>query len=359
VNPIKEVSMKKTTSLLLLAGIGLLSTLFFACGGGGSATSGTGTVALFATDDISNFQQVKTTVTKIQLVHTGDNATCDVLTTPETFDLTDLSSLFELLSTTSCPAQPFNRLHIEFEKTVELTDSTGFTNSACSFTSYKDNNNNPNVLNCIGTACTLDITGGVNVLANETIPVALDFDLKNFDVANITLPSCSVTMKVSPLNASDMAGKKSGGYREGVTGFISALDSTAKTFTVTHGNRSFTTDYSGVVQPDIDSLLQLAQDNHLLVVVIGDTIDLSTNSIVASTIYVKADGTVANPDAVTHTFSLTFTSPGTVPMTIPVDYTGAVEVIGDPVAGSFAEVTLEGFSGTSYLARKVEVVSGG
>src|SRR3990172_10659011 len=132
----------KKMSLLLAACISLSGLLLYACGGGGgsssggaSAAAGSGTVALFATDDISNFQQVKATVASVQLVHAGSNTTCDVLTTPETFDLSDLSSLFELLGTTTCTARPYNRLRIEFEKAVALTDNTGFTNEPCSFSS--------------------------------------------------------------------------------------------------------------------------------------------------------------------------------------------------------------------------------
>jgi hypothetical protein len=104
----------------------------------------------------------------------------------------------------------------------------------------------------------------VNVLARKTEKLELDFDLKNFSVAGFGTPACQVTMKVSPLNASDM-GRIS--HLEAITGLVSDLDTADKTFTLTRGHLSFSVLYSGITdlqQPGLDTLLR-AQDDRLSV----------------------------------------------------------------------------------------------
>ncbi len=347
----------KRSAYLRIAFIGLFAFLVSCGGGGGSVTVSTGSVTFFVTDDISNFEHVDSTVNKVQFVQTGSGASCDVLTTPAAMDLTDLASFFELLNSTSCAAQPYNRIHIEFARTVSVTDNTGFTNKACAFTSYKDNNNKSNVLDCSGDICSLDITGAVNILADKTNDVALDFDLKNFDVADLAGPDCSVTMKVSPLTASDMNGKMMQGYRAGVTGTISGLDTTAKIFTITRGNMTFTVNYAGVTQQGIDDILQLAQTDGLKVNVRASTTDLS-DTIIAAAIYVKAEGAVSGLDTTSHTFNLTYTPAGGSAKTIAVDYTDVANPTEAATALSSSDrvdVALSGFNGSFYLAHEVKV----
>jgi hypothetical protein len=344
----------KKSAYLSFALMGLCA-LLSSCGGGGSVSvnASAGSVRFFATDDISSFHQVTSTVNKVQFIQAGTSAACDVLSSPTTMDLTDLASSFELLNTTQCPAQSYNRLRIEFGKTVIVTDNNGVTNASCAFTAYKDQNNNSNVLNCSGDTCSLDITGAVNVLANRTNNVALDFDLKNFDVANLAGPNCSVTMKVSPLNASDMNGKMMQGYKAGVTGTISGLDTTAKTFTITKRTMIFTVDYSGVAQQGIDDLLQLAENDSMKVNVRTSTTDFS-GTVIASAIYVRVEGTVSGLDTAAHTFDLAYTPAGGSAKTIAVDYTNAVEAVGTPSDGVTADTALTGFNGSAYLAHQVE-----
>jgi hypothetical protein len=309
--------MKK--SAWLPVAIFAFCAFLFSCGGDGSVSvvASTGSVTFYATDDISNFQEVTATVNKVQLVETGTNTTCDILTTPETMNLTDLASLFELLSRTECPAQSYNRIHIEFERSVPLVDNTGFMNDTCMFTSYKDQNNNPNVLNCSRDTCSLDITGAINVLANKTSELALDFDLKNFDVSGLDGSNCSVTMKVSPLNASDMNGKMLQGYTTGVTGTISGLDTGARTFTITGKDMSFTVDYSGVTQTGINDLLQLAENGGLQVGVRATDSGISSGTIAASAIYLRVKGTVSGLDTEAHTFDLAYTPPVVAQTSLP------------------------------------------
>jgi hypothetical protein len=189
---------EKGVLLSILSGTIILfavAILFHSCSGGGSGSSGgntsSGTVALYATDDMSNQQQVIATINKVTILNTGSGASCDVLTAPTTINIADLSDVLQLLNVANCPAVPYNRLQIEFDKSVELMEQSG-TQSSCSFTSYKDDSNRPNVLQCNDTTCTLDINGAVNVLVNQYNNVALDFNLKDFDVDNFGTPSCSV-----------------------------------------------------------------------------------------------------------------------------------------------------------------------
>ncbi len=149
--------------------------LFHSCsgGGGGGATS-SGVVGLYVTDDMSDYKQVIATINKVTVLNTGSGASCDVLTTPTTIDIASLKDVLQLLNTADCPAVPYNRIHIEFNKTVDIMDPSGGP-SSCSFVSYKDDLDRPNTLMCNGNVCTLDINGAVNVLMNHPTKVALDF----------------------------------------------------------------------------------------------------------------------------------------------------------------------------------------
>jgi hypothetical protein len=338
--------------------IALMGLFLFlsSCGGGGNVTivASSGSVTVYVTDDISHFQNVTSTINKVQLVQTGTDTACDILTTPTTLNLTDLASLFELLGTAQCPAQSYNRIHIEFDRTVAVADNTGLTNTSCAFTSYKDQNNNPNVLSCSGDTCSLDINGVVNVLANKTNNVAMDFDLKNFDVSGLAGSDCSVTMKVSPLNASDINGKMKQGYKTGVTGTISGLDTAAGTFVISKGKGTFTVDYSAVTQTGLGSILQLAETDRLKVNVRAADIDVSSGTITASAIYVRVEGTVSGLDTVDHTFNLAYTPSGGSQKSIAIDYTNVVEVTGTLSDGATADAALAGFTESTCLAHQIE-----
>ncbi len=339
--------MKRITALLTIT-LAVTIILYSCGGGGGGGGVSTGTVGLYATDDVSDFKQVNVTLDSVSLLNTGTNATCDLSTTSTPLNLSDLSSTIQLLSVSSCPAAQFNRIHVVFENTLTLMDASDAT-SSCTFTSfnYNDKNNQPDVITCPSgsNTCTLDINGAVNVLASQPGKLALDFTLKDFVVNNFPGPNCTATMKVSPLDASAISRK---GSNEAVTGTISNLNTTTKTFTLTKGNTSFTVNYSNVTQTGIDQLLQFAQNNSLRVQVKASSIDLSTNTIIASAIFVKADGTISGLTATT------FTLNGTPFTSINVDYSGA-EVEGTLADGTAVEVKLSGFDGANYLAFEVEI----
>jgi hypothetical protein len=322
--------------------------LIVSCGGGGGGgSSPSGNVALYATDDLSGFQQVTATINKVQLVNTGTGDACTVLTTPVTTDIARLSSVLQLLNLTGCPAVNFNRIHMEFSQTVSLTGADNATET-CSFTSFKDNNNQPNALQCNSGNCSLDITGAVQVFANQNNRMGLDFVLKDFDVSG-SGSNCAATMKVSPLNASDLDGKKAGGSMEGIKGEVSNLNTTAKTFTLTKGSVSLTISYSSVKEQNIDTVLQLAATDNLTVQVLAPSL-LGTGPVAATAVFVKIEGTVSNLDTSGKTFTLNFDTG----RTITVDFsTATVEgLLANNVA---VEVELNGFNGTNFTAINVEL----
>lgn len=336
------------------------------CGGGGDSSSSgsSGSVSMYVTDeaDLSNYKQVTATINSVSLTQTSTNTSCDLLTTEQTVDIANLADTLQLLETVDCDAQSYNRVHVEFAKTVELMNSSNVS-AACSFVSYKENGKvTPNVLSCTGDNCTIDINGAVNVVANQNNLFALDFDLKEFEVENFGLVDCEVTMKVAPLNRNDIEDKKSNGYHEGVTGFVSALDTTLDTFTLTTKRQeTFSVDYSGALynslpQPGIDNLLQFASDKNIKVRVNASVIDVTgVTPVSAATVYVKLDGLVSALDEIAHTFTLSYTSKSIV---ISVDYTDAFNnrhVEGVLANDVWVETKLYGYDNTKYLAHEVEL----
>lgn len=344
--------MKKILSLVLIVlSLLLIPVFLISCGNGSSSNGGasSGSVALYVTDSPDkDYKQVELTMNSAQLVHTGSGTTCDLLISPETIDLTDIASVLKLLDVTSCSTRSYNRIHIELNKQGNLIDLNDITDT-CTLTSYKDEHDNPNVLYCNGNACSLDINGAVNVLANKKSGLALDFDLKDFEVTNFnSVSDCTVTMKVSPLNASDVDI-----YDEEISGSISGLNTDEDTFTLTATSGSFTVFYNGITsQQRIDDLLSFAQSNALEVDVKSTSIDLAAFTIDATASHVEIKGTISNlDDTVKHTFSLTYQTNNT----ITVDYTDAEETEGILMNNTVVEVELQGYGGVNYLAHEVGV----
>jgi hypothetical protein len=253
----------------------------------------------------------------------------------------------QLISMNECPAVPYNRIRIVFEKEVKLTDDTG-TSSSCAFSSYKDGHNRPNVLQCNGNVCTVDVNGAVNVLARQHTGMGLDFDLKEFDVVGFNTGSCTVTMKVSPIHGLHLENL---GLPRGVTGLVTNLSFSTQTFDLARGKHTFPVISSGVTATGIDWLLQKAQDDRLRTQVLASSIDLATKSISASAIFVKAEGVISGLDPQAHTFTLTYKGG----RTMDVDYAGAIFVLGTLSDGKWVEVKLNGFDGQRYLAAKVKI----
>ncbi len=350
--------MNKWVFSVVAAAIIMGGILLYSCGGGNNAGSGSGTVGVYVTDDMSMYSQVTATIEKIQLVNTGPGTSCDLLAAPVTANIANLSNVMQLVDVTQCIAGSYNRFRLEFDKSVQLMSATG-TTSDCFFTSFMDQGSGtqPKVLNCDASTgiCTLDVNGAVNVLAMKDNKLALDFDLKNFDVKNFGMQNCSATMNVSPLTASQM--RQHG--MEAITGLVSNLNATNTTFDLTRGNRTFSVLYSGITasnQPGLDTLLQRAQDDGLRTRVTTSGIDLATNSITAVTIEVKVEGTVSNLTGTT--FTLSYGTGGA--RNIIVDYSKAV-VNGTLAEGSWANVKLPGYdqASTDFIADKVEIETAG
>lgn len=349
--------MKKILLLLFVISLAAAVPVFMlSCGiggggaGGGFANDGTspGSVALYVTDDLGSYKQVRVTISDIRLEHIGSGAACDVLENPVYLDLTDLSSVLQLLDVTTCPSINYNRVIIEIDKQTVLTDS-GNVSGDCNLATYKNEEGGTNTLIC-GDTCSINISGAVNVLASKTSNVTLDFDLKEFEVNDFNQPFCSVTMKVSPLSASDFDARHNEGDKEGITGFISDLNATDKSFTLAADGGTFTVTYDDVSAPGIDDLLDLAETEHLKVRVETSIINLDTLTIAATALYVELDGTVSDLDTVAKTFTLTYQTN----KTIPVDYQAA-DVEGSLSGNSDVEVKLNGFDGTWCISTEVEV----
>jgi hypothetical protein len=192
----------------------------------------------------------------------------------------------------------------------------------------------------------------VNILVNRNNMVALDFDLKKFLVEHFGAPSCSVTMKVSPLHGPEFEQLH---YVEKVTGIVSNLTVSTRTFTLATHHTSYSVLYSDITltaQPGLDDLLLRAQEDGMRTRVTATAIDPSNSMIVASAIAVKVEGAVSNLDIVNNTFTLTYKAG----KTMTVDYNNAT-LSGILADNAWVQVKLYGYDGasTSFLANKVEV----
>jgi hypothetical protein len=351
--------MKK---LILAALVVVLPFFYYACdGGNGEGLSGT--VPLYLTDDLGDYKQVLATLNGVELVHIGTGTSCTLLTGPEGVDIANLDGVLQFLDTSECPVRPYNRVRITFDQAVDLVDLNDAP-AECLFVSYKDNDNpsQPNALTCVDGECSVAITGGINVIAGTVNPFALDFDLKNFEVADYGLPGCRVTLSVEPQNRNDIDNKMAAGYLKSVTGTVTGLDTAADRFTLTTRRGAvFTVDYStalyrGSPQPDLDGLLRFASDHGLRTRVMAAAIDIFGEApLVAATVYVKSEGRVSGLDSLNYLFTLDNAGKG---LSIDVNYADAFgfgKVEGLLADDAWVETKLFGHDLGRYLAHEVEV----
>ncbi|MCL5022342.1 MAG: hypothetical protein M1497_03060 [Nitrospirae bacterium] len=335
---------------ILLSGVLAASITFTSCGGGGGVPS-SGSVALFATDDMSSHRQVITTLYRGQISKPGAaGSTCEMLSRPVTLDLSNLSSVMQLLNVADCTADTYSTIHLEFQQSVKITDQANVS-GACSFTSFKDSLNQTHALNCAGGNCSIDLSHNYNVSAGFN-RLVLDFILREFEVNDFPSADCTVGMKVSSLSYSDADFKKRNGYQEGLTGYIAGLSTSAKTFVLNTGTNAFSVNYSMVSLQNIDQLLQFAVNNNLRVNIESSEISLNS-ACIASALFVKVGGVVSGINAAKHTFVLTHQTD----KTLSVDYSEAEangRVKGRLDEGTNVEVRVKGFNGTNYLADQVE-----
>lgn len=335
--------------ILIIAPIALISCNSGSTGTGSDSTSGT--VSLYLTDDLADYQRVVTQLNAVQLRHTGSGTNCDLLSAPQGLDITELgiNKVLDLVDVKTCDAHSYNRLHLEFDKQVTLTDVNNMDH-LCEFTAYKDQLNKPNVLVCDDRGnCSININGTVNVLAGQHEEMTLDFNLKEFDVDLTTTP-CQVSMKVSPIHAGD---KMRDGYRKSVGGLASQLDTTAKRFELSKGRSHYSVDYSAVTQPGIEALLQRAVTDGLKVKAACSSYDRAAALCTAQgdmAIRVKLEGTLSALDMAARTFTLTYQ----MSKTLKVDYSNAR--YDSALANDLTvEVVLYGYNGSAFLARDVEI----
>ena len=355
----------KTLPAILVALLAAAS--LYSCGGdGGGGSASSATVSAYVTDDLGSYDSVVLTLNSVQLRHTSGRS-CEIIRGPLEIDAAELGrdQIVQHVDTTTCGAGPYNRLHVEVDDDVTLgqTVNNQPVTEACKFVSYYEGNSRrPNRLACTNGACSLDITGAVNLIAGNHEHVALDADLKEFDVTRTTT-GCEVTLKVSPLRADD---KLAAGYRMSLSGTVSGLDAAADRFVLMVAGSPYAVQYAGVTdQPGLDTLLGRAATDALRTTVRCQTINASTTPPTCTTqtdatqplkaVAVKAKGTIsALNTGVQQTFTLAYGT-GT---TLPVNYAKATElgkVVGTLTNDASAEVKLYGFDLGNYLAREVEV----
>ena len=352
----------------LLASLAVLSSaaLLHACGGGDGSPppESATTVSAYVTDDLAGYDSVVLTVNTVQLRHpTGRN--CEIIKGPLQIDAAELGrdQLVEFVDTTTCEAGPYNRMYVEVGEDVSLQQAPGGPVLACKFASFFESNHPvPNHLACANSACALNITGAVNLVARSHEHVALDVDLKQFLVDTSVTP-CTVTLKVSPLHAQE---KLADGYRKSLSGTVSSLDTAADRFVLTTlKGHAYAVLYAGVTdQAGLDALLSRAADDALRTAVRCESIDAATTpptctvqSLTAhplKAVTVMAKGKVSALDNGTRTMTLVY-GPDT---TLPVNYAKAADdsqVDGTPAIDAVVEVRLYGFVSPDFLARKVKV----
>jgi len=344
----------------------LLFLFVLSCGSGKGPNpqpgSGNGKVALFITDNISFYKQVVATITGIRLVNSGTGVVCEVLGKPVTLDISNLTNMAQYVNLAQCPAGKYNRVDIDIRQSVHLMDQLDAT-SECAFTSFIHESGERRSLACDRDTgiCTLSIRGGLrdgSVIVQEDRynDLGIDFDLKNFTVADFGDPTaCSVTMTVLTASAADM---NSSGRAHSVTGFISDIDVTAETFVLSAGTTSLAVEYSGInpaLQKNIGTLLQKAQADELMVNVLTGNIDLATRSISANRIFVKAAGTVSGvTDQPVWSFVLNYQTV----KTIVGSHKPPAVVAGSFLDGAWVNVKFDGYDETTleFLAASVEVM---
>ncbi len=240
-------------------------------------------------------------------------------------------------------------MKVVFSNAVGLTDSSG-TSAGCAFTGFSQGQPAPDTLSCSGDNCTMEVNGAVNVLANQDNRVGLDFVLKNFTVTGFNTPSCFATMRVSPLNASQMDQKT--GFFSGVSGMISsAVDNTV---TINTGTRSFIINATAG-GAGFSGFMQFAKTNGFPALANCAGFDFGAGSCQSTQVMATVSGTVSNlgSSGANSTFALAFKN-GTINVSVP-----AAQVDGALENGGLAIVKLISQTGVnSFTAAQAESLSG-
>lgn len=360
------------TIRLLLCGLSIIVLssvlLFNSCGGSGTGSGNdqsllpVSDVGVSFTADGSKFKHLVATVEEIQILNTVAGTACDVIAVPTKIDIADLAKVIQFANIAGCPEGTYNKIEIELDKSVQLmsasSGSTASLFSACSLTSYKDQGNVVHPLECSGPLCSFEIDGTIKVIESENNKLAIDFNLKDFDVANSGDPStCAVTVKASHLDGMEMNARA---HPEAIIGLVSDLTVTNRTFNLVRGAWSFPVDYSEIPaeqQPGLDALLQLALNYGLRVKVVSSKIGMANETINASAVFVKIEGISPNLNTMTSPLLLTINGNGSAE-TVAIDYNKA-DLNGMPADNGWVIVRLYGSDGTGYLASRIIVEPSG
>ena len=245
-----------------------------------------------------------------------------------------------------CPAGAYNRIHLELDQEVYLSDGT--TSSSCSL-AYSRNATDivePLVCDQAAGTCSLDLPTAVrrsslDVMADHINQLAIDFVLSSFSVDDFGDPAaCSVTMKASALQLSEIIERQD---PKSISGRVAGLDTLARTFTLRSGHRPFTVEYgnvSEVVQPGIDQLLAQAEAERFKVMVRTDQIDMESRLLKGSGIAVRIKGTLSGLDPAANTFVLTFKPPD---RSVIIAYAAPTLVLGPLADQDQIETIVHGF----------------
>ncbi|RLJ70509.1 uncharacterized protein DUF4382 [Hydrogenivirga caldilitoris] len=339
--------------LFLMAAVFGAGVFAYNCGGG-SGSAGSGTVALYVTDSpLEDAGKVEVAIKEIRMEHKGSGTTCTVFApdTPYTVDLTDIKNTLELLDLTSCPEGPYNRLVVVLDKDVNVLYNDEL--KTCTLVDYdpdrdgQDKPIKPNRTQCDDNECFVYVTGAVNVLANQTNDVALDFELKDSEINIDNSGNCTVAFKVSPLHAEGMKDKE-----QEVKGFVSALDTDTNTFNLTTKvGTVFTVSYTDDSN-NYDDVLSLAQSYNLKTEVECEHLDLENATCTAQGIEVKVKGIAVSVDDSNKTLILDID--GNRDTTDDQIQVSGGKWEGNIQEGSYVEVEIIGYDGTYYLAKEVE-----
>lgn len=352
-------------------------------GSGGSGTDGSGTVAIFATatgtgdislstdvtstetgtnldtggtpttgeggtDGHSIFSHMTATITRIEIINKGNGASCTVLDEPSSLGIGELPNLMSFITEANCPAASYNRVVIEFERDFTVEDKEG-DESSCTLTSFRGMGNQPNVLQCSGSVCTIEINGAVNVLMKQRNNLSLNFDIKEFDVQGFgTSDACTVTLKTTPICSSQTTTETPSGLPESVTGLVSHVSPSDQTFNLTQGRKTFTVLYSEISssqQPGLEDVLQRAQDDGLRLTVLAADIKPAGGAIVASSLVMNIEGVVSDLNAEQGTCTLTYKHGRTIDI---VYHDLANE--GSLKNGDMIMLTVTGYDGDRFIA---------
>ena len=364
--------------ITLLSAIFAGGVLLQACGGGGTGSTGSGTVSFYLTDALvedsrggnrlSNVtpQKVEITIKSVSLENSQTGLSCQLFSDAQgyTTDLTDLANSMRLIDTANCDPGTYDRFVITVSQTTNVMLNN--TNLSCDIDPSLNPENDMNV-SCSNGECTIEVKvedGGLNIVEGQN-QVSLDFEINDGDndgremVIRVDDPqnptSCQgVAFEIEEIEPEEVeTHMKDTGKEMELEGTVSNVNTTSMSFTITTvGGDTFTVDYSQATTQGIDRLLNLATPgNNLKLEVECSNFDLNTATCTAKEIELKIKAQVLAIN--------TATSPTTVDLDIDGDGITDVSVSVNKIEGNVSvgdrvEVEINGHNGSEYTAEEME-----